>query len=242
MGIATEKFGLIVNSTWNLMKIIRLCSILVAAAFFGGAASAAPAPASPEVLDLELVKVQNTTFVPVQVVEVFKAKSWAAADLEQTFLAGRYTANKENSLGTFYLAENYAFANKYRRNQYHLLRGGFWLPKSGEFKPQLYVLAGGRPMIVDTIAGLSPEAIKANAAAPGPITVNVSSHAGVAGVNIADGIISAIVESEYAKPPHELMMGPVTNPDILKALSEAVAQLKPVVATPVVPANQAPLQ
>ena len=217
------------------MKIVRLCSLFMAAAFFGGYASAAPAPLSPEVLDLEPVKIQSTTILPIQIVEVYKATSWALADLEQTLLAGRYTSSKENSLGTFYLAENYSFANKYRRNQYHLLRGGFWLPKSGEFKPRLYVLAGGRPMIVESIAGLSPAAIEATAAGPSPITVGVSSAVGMAGVSIAGGIVSAIVEAEYAKPPREEMAGPVTSPAILKALAEAVAQLKPVVETPAVP-------
>ena len=215
------------------MKIARLCSLFMAAALFCGNTSAAPVPPGPEVLDLEPVKVQSTTVFPVQVVEVIKAASWAMADLEQTFLAGRYTASKENSLGTFYLSENFAFANKYRRNQYHLLRGGFWLPKSGEFKPRLFVLAGGRPMIVDSIAGLSPEAIKANAAGPKTITINVATHTALAGVNIAGGIISGIVESEYAKPPVEVMMAPVTNPAMLQALSEAVAQLKLVAAAPV---------
>jgi hypothetical protein len=217
------------------MKKVWFSSLLMAAALFGGHAIAAPPPPSPEVLDLELVKVPNTTVLPIQIVELIKAKSWALADVEQTILAGRYTSVKENSLGTFYQAENYAFANKYRRTQYHLLRGGFWLPKSGEFKPQLYVLAGGRPMIVDSIAGLSPEAIGANAAGPNPIKVGVSSSVGMAGVNIAGGIVSAIVEAEYAKPPREVMAGQVTNPEVLKALSEAVALLKPVVPAPAAP-------
>ena len=185
---------------------------------------------------------QTTTFVPTQIVEFIKAASWALADAEQTFLAGRYTASKENALGTFYLSENYAFATKYRRHQYHLQRGGFWLPKSGEFKPRLFALAGGRPMIVESIAGLSPEAIKANASGPNKLVVGVSSATGMAGVSIAGGIVSAILEAEYAKPAREVMLNPVTNPEILKALSEAVAQLKPVAAEPPVAENQAPLK
>lgn len=97
-------------------------------------------------------------------------------------------------------------------------------------------------MIVESIAGLSPEALKANAAGPNPIKVNVSSAAGMAGVNIAGGIVSAIVEAEYAKPPREVTMGAVTKPEILRALAEAVAQLKPVAEPSAAPENQAPLQ
>ena len=219
------------------MTLVTRWSVLMIVAVFSGAANAAPAPEAPEVLNLEPVKMQTTTILPVQVVELIKATSWALADVEQTLFAGRYSSVKENALGTFYQAENYAIANKYRRNQYHLLRGGFWLPKSGEFKPRLYVLAGGRPMIVDDITGLSQEALNAKAGGPKPIVVGVSTAAGLAGVNIAGGIVSAIVEAEYAKPPREVMMAPIANPAILKALSEAVAQLTPVIgATPAEPA------
>lgn len=225
------------------MKTVRLCSVLMLAVLLvGGYASAAPAPPSPEVIDLELVKVKTTTMLPNQVVEVIKSTSWALADVEQTFLAGRYSSIKENSLGTFYQAENYAFAKKYRRNQYHLLRGGFWLPKNGDFKPRLYFLDGGRPVIVDDISSLSPEAVKANATGNKPIMVQVSSAAGAAGVNIAGGLIAAIVESGYAKPQQEVMMAPVTNPELLKLLSEAITQLTPAIPPSAVTVNPATAQ
>ena len=116
----------------------------MAAAFFGGYASAAPAPLSPEVLDLEPVKIQSTTILPIQIVEVYKATSWALADLEQTLLAGRYTSSKENSLGTFYLAENYAFANKYRRNQYAFAAWRILATKKWRIQAQA-LCAGPRP-------------------------------------------------------------------------------------------------
>jgi hypothetical protein len=219
------------------MKILQLRSLILAAAFFVGNANAEPPAPAPETLNLEPVKAATTTVLPTQVVEVIKAKSWALADVEQTLFAGRYTATKENALGTFYQADNYAFANKYRRNQYHLHRGGFWLPKSGEFKPQLFVMAGGRPMIVADIAGMSAEALGASTGVHKPLTIGVSSAAGAAGVNIANSIVSAIVEAEYAKPQRETMMGPVTNPEILKVLTEAVAQLKPVATPPATPAT-----
>ena len=206
-------------------------------ALLGGNACAAPALPSPEVVDLQPVAVPNTIVLPIQSTEFIKGATWALADNNRTYFAGRYTADKENALGTFYLAENFAFANSYRRHQFHLMRGGFWLPKSGEFKPRHYELAGGRPMIVDSIAGLSPEALKASAAEPKPLVVNVSSAVALAGVNIAGGIVSALVEAEYAKPLRVVMMGPVTDPETLKALSEAVAQSKPVEATPAIPAT-----
>jgi hypothetical protein len=187
-------------------------------------------PIPPEMQNLEPVKAPMTLVVPKNVEELIKAKSWAMADIKRTFLAGRYMATKENALGTLYQAENYAFADRIYWRPFALNRGGLWVPKSGDQKPRLYIMTNSRPMQVDSAEDLDPAKIAEKAHPPGPLVIGVAGAAGIAAVSIANGIVSAAVESGYAKGEQETFLDPVTNPDMIKALDEAVAQLKPAAA------------
>ncbi len=177
--------------------------------------------------NLAVVTKPKTVILPNHVMHVVKATSWAHKDYDQPLLAGKYTATKENAAGTFYQAEHYAIARKISKNHpYDLMKGGFWVPKQGDFKPQLYTLTASRPAQVLDLESLNPAHIAGSAHAPAPLVVQTSTIGGAAGVNIAGGIIGAIIEADYAKTPVEVLMGPMTNPDMVKALAAAMAQAK----------------
>lgn len=205
------------------MKTISI--LMIVAAITSGCASAPPAVVESELLNLEVPKVAKTVYIASHVMDVVKAASWAHRDYDQPLLAGKYTATKENAMGTFYAAEHYSIARKFgARLPYNLMKGGFWVPKSGEFKPRLFLLTSARPAQVDDLASLNPAKIGDAAHAPAPLTVQTSTVHGAAGANIAGGLIGAILEADYAKPPKEVMMGPITNPEMIKAISAALAQ------------------
>lgn len=197
-------------------------------------------PVPPEMQNLEPVKAPLTSVISKNVEELIKAKSWAMADVKQTFLAGRYTATKENALGTFYQAEHYAFANRIYWRPFALYRGGFWVPKSANQRPRMYVMANSRPMQVDRAEDLDSAKITEKAHPPGPIVIGVAGATGMAGVKIANGIVTAAVESEYAKGERETFVDSSANPDMIKALDEAVSQLKPMDGPVLAPAPAQP--
>lgn len=110
-------------------------------------------PVTPEVSELTAPASARSFTLPSMVTVETARPGWGILrdSLRLSLLPGRYTAVKENSLGTFYVGENYSLWEVRDslpispRNSVH--RGGIWIPADPHAAPRVfYYLSQFRPI------------------------------------------------------------------------------------------------
>lgn len=181
-------------------------------------------PPVPETMNLVAIKSDPKQFIfPRSIVTFAKSNSWAAQDMEETIVPGKFIAREENDLGTFYQSTGYVIGSRPEpKGQYIAHRGGFWISKTDGIAPQMYVIAAPAVWVADLNAtnggsenGLNPvsSGIAANMVGS-PMAVGI-------GTGIAAGLLAL---AEEKNPPKVMMK--ISNPAIMEALLEGLREAK----------------
>lgn len=200
-----------------MKKIVGLAAIVT---LMSGCATRPPAV---ELMNLAVVTGPPKSFIfPRSIPTFFKSQSWAVKDVEDTTLAGLYTATHENELGTFYEAKHYSIGARHEpKGRYMAFRGGFWIPKAEGVAPKKFVFAAP-PDLIDDITSVN------GTSSDGTSAVIANVVGGMGGSPMASGIgggIAAGIIGLAGSNPTRVLSG-ISDQEVLASLQQALQEAK----------------